>query len=53
MDQNGKLSNLVVFDYETNATEYKISVRATSNGALVSEKTYPVFISDADEDYGQ
>ncbi|MEK9895871.1 MAG: cadherin domain-containing protein, partial [Burkholderiaceae bacterium] len=39
-----------VFDYETNATEYKISVRATSNGTLVSEKTYYVFISDADED---
>ena len=38
MDENGKLSNLAVFDYETNATKYKISVRATSNGALVSEK---------------
>ncbi|MDG1173886.1 MAG: hypothetical protein P8M67_06285, partial [Opitutales bacterium] len=50
MDDNGTLSNLVVFDYETNATEYKISVRASSNGALVSEKTYLVFISDADED---
>ena len=50
MDENGKLSNLAVFDYETNATEYKISVRASSNGALVSEKTYLVFISDADED---
>ncbi|MDA9120257.1 hypothetical protein N9J83_09005, partial [Opitutales bacterium] len=50
MDDNGTLSNLVVFDYETNSTEYKISVRASSNGALISEKTYPVFISDADED---
>ena len=50
MDENGKLSNLAVFDYETNATEYKISVRATSNGALVSEKAYSVFISDVDED---